>query len=150
MDGTDILLVEDNRGDITLIERAFDVRELPGTLHAVQTGDEALDWLYQRGEFSDAPRPDLVLLDLNLAAISGHAVLDEIKSSSHLNGLPVIVLTSSQSREDLISAYEKNANACLIKPVDPDEFADRIQSFVDFWVSTATLPSETIDADRRH
>lgn len=137
----DVLLVEDNQGDVTLIEQAFEDRELPGTLHVVQTGDEALDWLYQREEFTGALRPDVVLLDLNLPATSGHAVLEEIKSDPRLKQLPVVVLTSSQSEDDLTHAYRKFANACLIKPVDPEEFADRIQTFAEFWMATVTLPS---------
>lgn len=143
MDDLDILLVEDNHGDIHLIERAFDTRELPGTVHVVQTGDDALDWLHRREEFADAPRPDLVLLDLNLPGTSGHTVLEEIKSDPDLRRIPVTILTSSQAEDDLIGAYETHANACLIKPVDPEEFADRIQTFVEFWVSTATLPPST-------
>ncbi|MFC4439103.1 MULTISPECIES: response regulator [Natrialbaceae] len=141
MDDIDILLVEDNHGDIHLVERAFDTRALTGTLHTVQTGDDALDWLHQRGEFADAPRPDLVLLDLNLPGTSGHTVLEESKSDPDLRRVPVIVLTSSRAEDDLIDAYDTHANACLIKPVDPEEFADRIQAFVEFWVTTATLPS---------
>lgn len=109
------------------------------SLHATQTGDEALDWLFQRNDFADAPRPDLVLLDLNLPATSGQDILEEIKSDPRLKRIPVIVLTSSQSDDDLIEAYEKCANACLRKPVDPEEFADSIQRFTEFWVSTAVL-----------
>ncbi|TYL38600.1 two-component system response regulator [Natronococcus pandeyae] len=140
MNDIDILLVEDNHGDIHLIERAFDTRELPGTVHVVQTGDDALDWLSRHEAFADAPRPDLVLLDLNLPGTSGHTVLEEIKSDPDLRRIPVIILTSSRAEDDLIDAYETHANACLIKPVDPEQFADRIQAFVEFWVSTATLP----------
>ena len=149
-DTVDILLVEDNHGDIALVERAFEDRALPGALHAVQTGGEALDWLHQRGEFEDAPRPDLVLLDLNLPATSGHAVLEEVKSESRLRRIPVVVLTSSKSEDDLNEAYDGFANAYLIKPVDPDEFADRIQAFAEFWASTVALPSSPDDADIRH
>lgn len=145
MDDVDILLVEDNDGDIRLIERAFETRDLPGTLHTVQTGDAALDWLYQRGEFAEHPRPDLVLLDLNLPATSGHDILDEISSEPHLRRLPILVLTSSQSDDDLIRAYEKGANVCLHKPVDPDEFSDLVQTVTDFWFSTATLPPRSAD-----
>lgn len=143
----DILLVEDNQGDVALVERAFEDRALPGTLHAVQTGDEALDWLHQRGEFAEAPRPDVVLLDLNLPATSGHAVLEEVKSEPRLRRTPVVVLTSSQSQNDLNEAYDGFANAYLTKPVDPDEFADRVQAFAEFWTFTAVLPSSADDAD---
>lgn len=147
MADVNILVVEDNPGDVALIEQAFADRELPGTLHTVQTGDEALDWLHQRDAFTDVPFPDLVLLDLNLPATSGHAVLDEIRSDSRLQRLPVIVLTGSRSEDDLITVYEACANACLVKPVDPEAFADCIQSVVDFWVGTAALPPAPDAAD---
>lgn len=140
MGDTDILVVEDNPGDVALIEQAFADRGLPGTVHTVQTGDEALDWLHQRDGFSDAPLPDLVLLDLNLPAVSGHTVLDETQSDPRLRRLPVVILTGSRADDDLVAVYEAGANACLVKPVDPEAFADRIETVVDFWVSTAALP----------
>lgn len=150
MADVDILLVEDNPGDVALIEQAFADRGLSGTVHAVKTGEEALDWLYQRDSFTDVPRPDLMLLDLNLPATSGQAVLDEVKSDPRLRRLPVVVLTGSRSDDDLIAAYEACANACLAKPVDPEVFADRIQTLVDFWVSTATLPPNDDAGDTDH
>jgi CheY-like chemotaxis protein len=146
-DEPDVLLVEDNHGEVHLIEQAFEERGLPGRLHSVQTGDDVLDWLYQRDGFEDAPRPDLILLDLNLPATSGLTVIEEIKSTRGLQRIPVIVLTSSQSEDDIVEAYRESANACLIKPVDPDEFADRIQAFAEFWVSTAALPPEPDPVD---
>lgn len=136
----DILLVEDNPGDAHLIGRAFEERGLPGELYTVKTGDEALDWLYRRDDFADAPRPDLVLLDLNVPSTSGQTVLEEIKSDSRLKRTPVVVLTGSQSEDDLVEAYEGYANACLIKPVDPDEFGDLVELLAKFWVSTVALP----------
>jgi CheY-like chemotaxis protein len=151
MADVDILLVEDNPGDVRLIEEAFADRELPGSIHPVKTGEDALDWLYRRDSFTDVPRPDLVLLDLNLSAASGQAVLDEIKSDPRLRRLPVIVLTGSRSDDDLIAAYEACANAYLVKPIDPEVFTDRIQTLMDFWVSTATLPPgvDACDTDHR-
>lgn len=149
MTDIDILLVEDNHGDVHLIEQAFETRELPGTLHSVQTGDEALDWLHRRDDFAEAPRPDIVLLDLNLPAVSGHTVLEEIKSDPRLQRLPVIVLTSSRSEDDLIRVYEEGANACLRKLVDPDAFADHLQTVVEFWGSTAALPLVFDDVETR-
>ncbi|WP_265107897.1 response regulator [Halosolutus halophilus] len=145
MDNIDILLVEDNHGDIHLIEQVFEDRDLLGELHSVQTGEEALDWLYRRDEFAETPRPELVLLDLNLPAASGQTVLEEIKSDPRLKRIPVVVLTGSESEDDLIRAYEAYANAYLLKPVDPDEFADRIQAVVEFWLFTATLPPVSAD-----
>lgn len=141
MSERDILLVEDNHGDVRLIEEAFEDRELPGTIHAVHSGTEALDWMIQCGDFASAPRPDIVLVDLNLPGTSGHTILEGIKSDPDLKRIPTIVLTGSKSDAELIEAYEEYANACLIKPVDPDEFADLIQTFAEFWVSTAALPS---------
>lgn len=139
MSERNILLVEDNRGDVRLIEEAFADRELPGKIHAVHSGSEALDWVLQRGDFASSPRPDIVLVDLNLPGISGHTILEEIKSDPDLQRIPVIVLTGSKSEEELNEAYDEYANACLVKPVDPDEFADLIQTFAEFWVSTASL-----------
>lgn len=140
MGGTDILLVEDNLGDVRLIEMAFEQAAVEGTIHPVKTGDEALDWLFRDGQYSDMPRPGLILLDLNLPGTSGHAVLEAIKTDPGLKRIPVIILTSSQSDEDLIRAYEAYANACLIKPVDPNEFIHLVQTIADFWLTTATLP----------
>lgn len=145
----DILLAEDNHGDIRLIERTFEDRSLPGRLHTVETGAAALDWLYQRGEFSGSPRPDILLLDLNLPATSGHDVLAEIKSDPELKRLPVIILTGSQSETELGEAYDAGANACLSKPVDPDEFGEVFECITEFWVSTVALPPNSNTADGR-
>lgn len=142
MDAVDILLIEDNHGDTHLVEQVFEDRSLPGELHTVDTGKAALDWLHQRGDFTDAPLPDLILLDLNLPAISGHDLLEEIKSDAELRLIPVIILTGSKSDTDLVEAYEKSANACLTKPVDPDEFGDLFERVTEFWVSTAALPPD--------
>jgi CheY-like chemotaxis protein len=141
MDDVDILLVEDNHGDINLVERAFEDRSLPGKLHAVQTGEDALDRLYQRGEYAGAARPDVVLLDLNLPAKSGHEVLEEVKSDPHLRRIPVVVLTGSKSEEDVLAVYDEGANAYLVKPVDPEVFGDLIETIAEFWASTTVLPT---------
>lgn len=140
MTDIDILFVEDNPGDIRLIEEAFEDQGTPATLHVVQSGDQALDWLFGKDEFAEAPLPKLVLLALSLPAINGLTVLEEIKSDPRLKRLPVIVLTGSNSERELTEAYEARANACLIKPVDPAEFANLIQTFEEFWVSAAALP----------
>jgi len=147
MSAIEVLLAEDNHGDIHLIEQTFEERGLPADLYAVQTGQAALDWLYQRGEFTDAPRPELVLLDLNLPGVGGQTVLKEIKSDSGLKRIPVIVLTGSESEIDVNEAYEAGANGCLCKPVDPTEFADQIQAVVEFWHSTVVLPSVAANDD---
>lgn len=149
MDDIEILLVEDNHGDIHLIEQAFEERGLPGKLHSVQTGEEALDRLFRRDGFTEAPRPQLVLLDLNLPATSGQAVLEELKSDSSLKQIPVVILTGSESETDLLKAYEAGANACLLKPVNPDEYADQIQAVVEFWQSVVTLPPVSEGGDNQ-
>lgn len=140
MSNADILLVEDNDGDVRLVERAFETRDLPGRLHTVGTGEEALEWLHRGDGFEDAPRPDLLLLDLNLPAKGGMSVLEAIKSDARFRRLPVLVLTSSRSESELAAAYDNHANACLRKPVDPDDFTDLVQSVTEFWVATAELP----------
>lgn len=149
MDRIDVLLVEDNPGDVRLVERTFEERGLPGELHSVNTGEEALDWLNGRGEFADAPRPDIVLLDLNLPAVSGQTVLEEITSDALLQRTPVVVLTGAQSTAGLVAAYQRGANACLVKPVDPEAFADAIESLAAFWIDTAALPRPPNPADVR-
>lgn len=143
----DILLVEDNHGDVRLIEQAFETRELPGALNIVRTGDEALDRLYRRDELAEAPRPELVLLGPNLPSTGGHTVPEEITADPDLRRLPVIVPTSSKSEDDLITAYEQGADACLRKPVDPVEFEDHLEAFAEFWVSAATLPPAVDDGE---
>jgi CheY-like chemotaxis protein len=139
-DQVDILLVEDNPGDVRLTKEAFKSGGICNELHVTTDGVAALDFLKQRGEYADAPRPAIVLLDLNLPRKNGTEVLREIRSDPDLEYLPVIILTSSSAEEDIVDSYEQRANAFLTKPVDPDEFADRIQLAVEFWVSTAVLP----------
>lgn len=142
-----VLLVEDNRGDAALVEHAFEDRDLPGDLRTVETGQDALDWLAGRGEHAGAPRPDLLLLDLNLPGRSGIDVLEAVSDSEPVRRLPVVVLTSSKAPGDLSKAYDAGANACVRKPVDPGTFAERVESVVDFWLETAVLPTRDAAAD---
>ncbi|WP_254863966.1 response regulator [Halovivax gelatinilyticus] len=136
----DILLVEDNPGDVRLTREAFEDGAIDNTLHVTTDGVEALDFLHRRGEYEDAPRPDIVLLDLNLPRKDGDEVLDEIRADPGLERLPVIVLTSSQAEEDVAKSYDLRANAFLTKPIDPDEFIGVIKSFQQFWLSIVRLP----------
>ncbi len=136
----DILLVEDNPGDVRLTEEAFDEGNIRNTLHVAVDGVEALDFLKNRGEYEDAPCPDIVLLDLNLPRKDGEVVLSEIRDDPELEQLPVIILTSSDAEEDVVKSYEHQANAYLTKPVDPNEFIDVIQSIKEFWLSVVRLP----------
>ncbi|WP_459190943.1 response regulator [Halosimplex sp. J119] len=136
----DILLVEDNPGDVRLTQEAFKEGQIHNTLHVVTDGVEATDFLYRRGDHADAPRPDVVLLDLNLPRKNGDEVLDEIRDDPELERLPVIVLTSSKAEEDVVQSYELQANAYLTKPVDPTEFIETVQSIQEFWLEVVRLP----------
>lgn len=137
-----ILLVEDNPGDVRLTKEAFKQGRIENALHVVSDGTEALDFLSQRGEYADAPRPDLILLDLNLPGKDGEDVLEELKDDPALRSIPVIVLTSSRAEEDVVKSYELHANAYLTKPVDPDEFIETVRAFEKFWFSVVRLPPE--------
>lgn len=140
-DSAQILLVEDNPGDIRLTKEAFVESHIANKLHVVTDGTEALEFLLQRGEYSDAPRPDIILLDLNLPEKNGDEVLEEMhEASSDLSRIPVIILTSSQAEEDIARSYELQANAYLIKPVNPAEFIDTVRTFKAFWLEVVKLP----------
>jgi len=141
-DTADILLVEDNPGDVRLTEEAFREGQIKNTLHVVNDGVDALEFLRQRGEYADAPRPDIVLLDLNLPRKDGDEVLDAIRDDADLEALPVVVLTSSEAQEDIVQSYELKANAFLTKPVDPEEFIEVVRTFQEFWLSVVRLPPE--------
>lgn len=138
----DVLLVEDNPGDVRLTEEAFAEAKISNDLHVVRDGESALDFVYRRGEYESAPTPDLVLLDLNLPKVDGTEVLEAIKTDDALKRIPVIVLTSSSAEEDIVESYELHTNAYLTKPVDPDEFVELVQSFEEFWFTLVKLPPE--------
>jgi CheY-like chemotaxis protein len=138
----DILLVEDNPGDIRLTKEVFKEGGIANTLHVVEDGVAALDFCRQRGEYADAPRPDVVLLDLNLPRKNGDEVLEEIRDDPDLRALPVVVLTSSDSHKDIVKSYELCANAYITKPVDPDEFIEIIRAFEQFWLQVVRLPND--------
>ncbi|WP_435125611.1 response regulator [Halobaculum sp. D14] len=138
--GADVLLVEDNPGDVRLVEEAFDGGDVDATLHVVGDGVDALDFLHRRGDHADAPRPDLVILDLNLPRKNGDEVLREVREHPEIDYVPVTILTSSTADEDVLSSYEHSANAYLTKPADPDEFIENVRSLERFWLSLVRLP----------
>jgi CheY-like chemotaxis protein len=138
----DILLVEDNPGDVRLTREAFAEARINNDLHVVSDGQAALAFLEQRDEHVDAPRPDLVLLDLNLPKVDGMTVLEEVKNDEALRTIPVVVLTSSEAEEDIVQSYEQHTNAYLTKPIDPGEFVDTIRSFETFWLTVVQLPPD--------
>lgn len=139
----DILLVEDNQGDVRLLEEAFHDASISNTLHVVTDGGEALDFVYQREEYTAAPVPDLVLLDWNLPDMSGEEVLKELKSDPALSHIPVIVLTGSDGERDIVTSYNEQANAYVTKPVEADEFFEVVRSLEQFWLSVVHLPPHT-------
>lgn len=141
-DSAEILLVEDNPGDIHLTKEAFKENRITNTLHVVTDGVKALDFLHNRGEYGDVPRPDIILLDLNLPRKDGDEVLEELREDTlDLSRIPIIILTSSQAEEDIVRSYELQANAYMTKPVDPGEFIETIRTFKTFWLEVVCLPS---------
>ncbi len=135
-----ILLVEDDEYDVEITERAISKSDISSQLYVVWDGEEALDFLFQRGEFEDAPRPDLILLDLRLPKIGGHEVLSTIKEDDELKNIPVIVLTVSEREEDMVKAYDSGASSYVHKPVNPDEFGKVIRTVQEYWKITELPP----------
>lgn len=140
-DSITILLVEDNLGDVRLIKVAFSEINLDATFHTVTDGEQALNFLAQEGEYEPMDLPDLVLLDLNLPRKDGHEVLEEMQKSPELAQIPVIILTSSESKRDVKKSYRLCANAYLKKPADPEKLVSIAQSIEEFWFESAELPS---------
>jgi CheY-like chemotaxis protein len=136
----EILMVEDNPGDVRLTQEALKDAKVSNTLRVVEDGAAALDYLHQRGEHINAPRPDLILLDLNLPKKNGREVLEEIKEDESLKTIPVVILTTSQAEEDVVRAYSLHANCYITKPVDFTQFAKIVRTIEDFWLSIVTLP----------
>lgn len=130
----DILLVEDNPRDVRLIRELFD-EQITNTLYVASDGDDALDFLYQRGEHADVPRPDIILLDWHLPGTSGEEVVEELEDDPDLNHIPIIVQTGSPAEADVIKSETAQANATITKPVEPDNLLDIVCSFADFGVS---------------
>jgi two-component system response regulator len=136
----EVLLVEDDPGDELMTREAFEDNKIRNTLHVVRDGEEALDFLYRRGAHAGAPRPDLILLDLNLPKYDGRQVLQRIKSDSDLAHIPVVVLTTSSAEEDILRSYKLHANAYVTKPVDLDQFIAAVRQIDEFFVTVVRLP----------
>ncbi len=141
----EILLVEDSPADVLMTREAFEQARLVNTLHVVDDGVQALAFLRQEGMYASSPRPDLILLDLNLPRKNGVEVLTEIKSDHHLQTIPVVILTTSHTEQDILGSYELHANCFIVKPVGFEKFLKAIQSIQDFWFSVVTLPDEVRD-----
>lgn len=136
----EILLVEDNPGDVRLTREALKDAKVLNTLHVVEDGVSALDFLYRRPPYADAPKPDLILLDLNLPRKNGREVLAEIKADDRTRMIPVVVLTTSNAEEDVLRAYNLHANCYITKPVDFAQFTNIVRTIEDFWLTIVTLP----------
>jgi CheY-like chemotaxis protein len=144
-DGTrpiEILLVEDNPGDVRLTEEALKDGKMLNNLSVVKDGEEALRFLRRQAPYADAPRPDVILLDLNLPRKDGREVLADIKGDPELHRIPVVVLTTSNHERDILKAYDLNANCYITKPVDLDQFIRVVRSVSDFWLTIVKLPPE--------
>mgnify|MGYP005846479397 CR=1 FL=1 len=136
----EILLVEDSPSDADLTVETLSAAKILTNLHIVEDGVEALDFLYHRGKYKNVPRPDLILLDLNLPRKDGREVLAEVKSSPELGTIPVVVLTTSAADEDILRSYQLHANCYITKPVDLDQFIKIVKTIEDFWLAAVKLP----------
>jgi two-component system, chemotaxis family, response regulator Rcp1 len=137
----DILLVEDNPGDVRLTREAFKEGMLRNQLHVVMDGEAAIAFLRREGEHKDAVRPDLILLDLNLPKMNGREVLEVIKRDPDLKRIPVVVLTTSQDENDIVESYKHFASSYIVKPVSMEKFIKVVSSFKQYWLSVVKLPA---------
>lgn len=141
----DILVVEDNAGDARLIREVLDENKIFNSLHFVRDGNEAMDFLNNNGKFKSVPKPDLIILDLNLPRKDGREVLAEIKADDKLKHIPVVIMTISQAEEDIMKSYSLHANCFITKPIDLTQFIKVIKSIEDFWFSVVKLPPKAGD-----
>ncbi len=137
----EVLLVEDDPGDVLLIREAFEFNKVHNNLNVVSDGEQALEYLRRQGPHAGAARPDLVLLDLNLPRKDGREVLAEVKQDPELRTIPIVVLTTSEAEEDVLKSYQLHANAYVTKPVDFERFVSIVRQIDDFFVSVVRLPS---------
>lgn len=142
VDPIDILLVEDSPADVDLTREALDDAKVRNTLHVVSDGVAALEFLRREGEYAEAPRPDLILLDLNLPKKDGREVLADVKADPSLRRIPVVVLTTSEAEQDILRSYDLHANCYVTKPVDLEQFIGVIKSIEKFWLVIVKLPDD--------
>ena len=136
----EILLVEDNPVDVMITKNAFNAGRVCNNLHVVEDGEEAMDFLHKRGKYSSAPTPEIILLDLNLPKKDGREILAEVKADPSLRRIPVIVLTTSEDKEDIWRSYDLQANCFITKPVDTEQFSKALERVGEFWFSVVRLP----------
>ncbi|GGO67732.1 response regulator [Nonomuraea cavernae] len=137
----EVLLVEDDQGDILLTQEAFELNKVKNRLHVVNDGEQAMAFLRREDAYKDVPRPDLMLLDLNLPRMDGLEVLREVKADADLRTIPVVILTTSEAEEDILRGYQLHANAYVSKPVDFEQFIRVVRQIDDFFVSVVKLPT---------
>lgn len=140
----EILLVEDSPGDVRLTREALSEAKVVNRLHVVEDGVEAMDFLKQRGSYSKAPRPDIILLDLNLPRMDGRQVLAAIKNDPDLKLIPIVVLTTSDAESDVLTSYDLHANCYMVKPVGISQFFEQVRSLEGFWLAAVKLPQNRV------
>jgi CheY-like chemotaxis protein len=138
----EILLVEDSPSDANLTIREFSKAKIANNLHWVEDGETAMNYLLQQGKFTDAPRPDLILLDLNLPGMDGREVLAEVKSNPELKCIPIVILTTSNDEQDVLRSYDLNANCYVTKPIDIEQFIHVVHLINEFWLAAVLLPND--------
>jgi len=138
----DILLVEDNPGDVRLTQEALKDAKVRNTLQVVRDGEEAMAYLHRRGKYKDATRPDVIFLDLNLPRKTGLEVLKDVKADNELRRIPIVVITTSNAEQDIVRSYDLHANCYVTKPVDLGQFLEVVKSIEDFWLTIVRLPPE--------
>jgi CheY-like chemotaxis protein len=135
-----VLLIEDDPGDELITREVFEHNKINNTLNVARDGEEGLDYIYQRGAHRDAPRPDLILLDLNLPKYDGRQLLQKVKSDPDLCHIPIVVLTTSSAEEDILRSYKLHCNAYVTKPVDLDQFMNAVRQIDEFFIQVVRLP----------
>ncbi|MEH1822787.1 MAG: response regulator [Nostoc sp.] len=138
----EVLLVEDSPSDANLTIKGFSNAQIANNLHWVEDGESAINYLREQEEFTNVPRPDLILLDLNLPGMDGREVLTEIKSDPNLKSIPVVIITTSTDEQDILESYNLSANCYVTKPIDIYQFIQVVQLIKDFWLIAATLPQK--------
>lgn len=144
-----ILLIEDNAADARLVREALAENKMLVEVETARSGEEALDRLFRRTPYQEAPLPDLILLDLNLPGVDGREVLAQIKGDARLKRIPVVILSTSQADDDIVRSYDLNANAYVVKPLDFDKFVAIVRDTSQFWLTVAVLPDGRLDRRRQ-
>jgi len=142
LNSIEILLIEDSPSDANLTMQSLQQAKITNTVHWVEEGEAAMDFLYQRGGYADAPRPDLIMLDLNLPGMDGREIFTEVKADPDLKRIPIVVLTTSSDEADVLRSYDLHANCYVSKPFDVQQFIQVIQLISDFWLTAVKLPPE--------